>query len=714
MFIKEVLKEHYSPILLALGITLVIILLYLLSIYYLGTPWEFSLRNNIFILAASFLIFALLYITLYYCIHILNAEKHHLTEQQLIDAEHKLIAANEELEEKVRERTSELEELFSNIQIQETYVRTILDHILDGILAISSSQGIITTYNQAAEKIFGYEASEVIGNNISMLIPELYEDDTHNFLHKLLGKSEEEEEGIEEEMLGKHKEGYSFPITIGLTQMESFEAKIFICIVRDITEQKRHEEAIRNHQENLRALVEEKTADLNSTNIQLQKEKSLVELLQKTALAANEAETIEQAMQTAIDSICEFTGWPVGHAYMFDEDKNELYPTVIWHIEDTKAFHQFMLITGNTRCKPNEELPGIVYNSRKPVWIKNISEFSLFSRAASTQTNIVSGIALPVLIKDHVHAVLEFFDVVEHAPNIELMEIMSNIGTQLGRIIERKQSADALRYATMVAENARKEAEHANKLKTDFLANMSHELRTPMHAILTYSRFGIEKIHRVNDEKIISYFTTIRDSGTRLIQLLNDLLDLSKLESGKMNFSFSRENLSEVIKHAIKEANILASEKKLTIQTEGLEDISLIEIDSQRITQVIINLLGNAIKFTPEHKTITVFAEPVELPNKKEGVVISIRDQGIGIPKEELGTIFDKFIQSSKTNTGAGGTGLGLSICREIIHAHHGTIWAENDDEEGAIFRFTLPFSQTIEHNSSNEINGENHESTDH
>jgi signal transduction histidine kinase len=242
-------------------------------------------------------------------------------------------------------------------------------------------------------------------------------------------------------------------------------------------------------------------------------------------------------------------------------------------------------------------------------------------------------------------------------------------------------------------------AELANRAKSEFLANMSHELRTPMHAILGFSSLGSNKVGSAANEKIAGYFTRINESGQRLLFLLNDLLDLSKLEAGRMDFEFSENDLQESTKIIADELAPLFIERCLTLDIEPSRVSTLAIYDKEKIEQVIRNLLSNAIKFTPDGMSVLICFEESLLYSKEDpskeaaipAISVSIMDQGAGIPEDELEAVFEKFVQSSKTETGAGGTGLGLSISKEIIAGHGGSIRASNSKDGGAIFTFLLP-----------------------
>ncbi|MCG8337296.1 MAG: ATP-binding protein [Proteobacteria bacterium] len=246
---------------------------------------------------------------------------------------------------------------------------------------------------------------------------------------------------------------------------------------------------------------------------------------------------------------------------------------------------------------------------------------------------------------------------------------------------------------------AKQDAERANKAKSEFLSNISHELRTPMHHILNYSRFGLEKNKQVPLEKLIHYFSQIRKTGNRLMILLNDLLDLSKLESGRAEYKVKRHNILKVLEDASAEIRFLAREKEveLIINTEQAE--LYVHCDAYKVGQVFRNLLSNAIKYSPIGHKVTVSLsqrETVTSEEKTKYLRISVTDQGIGIPEKEYESIFDKFTQSSKTKTGAGGSGLGLAICKEIVEGHKGRIWAINNSSGGATFYFTLPMESKL------------------
>lgn len=243
------------------------------------------------------------------------------------------------------------------------------------------------------------------------------------------------------------------------------------------------------------------------------------------------------------------------------------------------------------------------------------------------------------------------------------------------------------------------QAQAATRAKSEFLANMSHELRTPMHAILSFSELGQRLTDNQDSQKQHQYFSRIAQSADRLLLLIDDLLDLSKLESGSMEMRFTPTDIPALVTQVHGQLESLMQNRGLKLELKFSAGSETIALDRLRIEQVFHNLLSNAIKFSPDGGVITITSAPAELPRgrrsndsgRSHAISICVSDQGLGIPEEELESIFGKFVQSSSTKTGAGGTGLGLAICKEIIGRHRGTITAANNSGGGASITVTLP-----------------------
>ena len=283
---------------------------------------------------------------------------------------------------------------------------------------------------------------------------------------------------------------------------------------------------------------------------------------------------------------------------------------------------------------------------------------------------------------------------------VQLETLQAEVDTRTRELrLNRDHLQERVDEQTADLKAAKETAVTANRAKSEFLANMSHELRTPMHAILSFAAMGIDKIDSAPKEKLLRYFSRIHDSGNRLLNLLNDLLDLSKLEAGRMLIERGEHDLRSLVELSRAELGELLRNKSLDLEIAPYNLNTHAQFDHDKILQVVRNLLSNAIKFTPTGKKIRILFSETTLPNMQQqssqrpvpALSLTVSDEGIGIPDEELETVFDKFVQSSKTRSGAGGTGLGLAICKEIIKGHGGHIWAEHNSQGGADFSFAIP-----------------------
>jgi signal transduction histidine kinase len=228
--------------------------------------------------------------------------------------------------------------------------------------------------------------------------------------------------------------------------------------------------------------------------------------------------------------------------------------------------------------------------------------------------------------------------------------------------------------------------EVASRHKSRFLANMSHELRTPLNAILGYTELILDHIYGAVPDRIAGVLARVDKSGRHLLGLINDVLDLSKIEAGQLALSVADYSMSDVVQTVVTAVESLAADKKVTLKAALSPGLPHGRGDERRITQVLMNLVGNAIKFTDAGEIcITVGAE--------DGTFrVAVSDTGPGIPVAEQEKIFEAFHQAdAPTARRKGGTGLGLSIAKRIVEMHGGRIWVESVAAQGSTFRFTLP-----------------------
>ena len=243
------------------------------------------------------------------------------------------------------------------------------------------------------------------------------------------------------------------------------------------------------------------------------------------------------------------------------------------------------------------------------------------------------------------------------------------------------------REAERATRQARDAAERASSAKSEFIANISHELRTPLQSILGFSELGSRRSEAL--PRTAAMFDDIHRSGQRMLALVNDLLDLSKLERPGLTLELMRMDVRDLLREVCAELAPLALAKQLELVQDYSPEPLVASVDGVRLQQVVRNLLANAIRFSPAQRSVELHA--VAAARGEGEIVLSVIDQGPGVPRGELEAIFDPFVQSSRTKTKAGGTGLGLAISRRIVQAHAGRIEVSHTPAGGAVFTVTLP-----------------------
>jgi len=268
------------------------------------------------------------------------------------------------------------------------------------------------------------------------------------------------------------------------------------------------------------------------------------------------------------------------------------------------------------------------------------------------------------------------------------LSLVETIGQQIGVVVDNAQAYELSQKAVV-------EISEADRLKTQFLANMSHELRTPLNSIIGFSRVILKGIDGPVNELQTQDLTAIYNSGQHLLGLINDVLDLSKIEAGKMELDFEDEvDLAEIIKSVMSTITGLVQDKPIDLVVEIDPDIPRITIDPMKIRQVLLNLLSNAVKFT-EKGSITVGAKSQIGPDDQPEVIVRVIDTGPGIAPEDQAKLFLPFSQvDGSPSRRTGGSGLGLSICQALVQLHNGRIGVESEMDRGSNFFFTLPINQ--------------------
>jgi signal transduction histidine kinase len=244
--------------------------------------------------------------------------------------------------------------------------------------------------------------------------------------------------------------------------------------------------------------------------------------------------------------------------------------------------------------------------------------------------------------------------------------------------------------------------QEADRVKSNFLATVSHELRTPLTSVIGYSEMLLEGIAGALNEEQREYVRTVMEKGDQLLQLITGILDISRMEAGELRLSKVTFALDEVVSVALSTIAPQARRKRLHITSQIPEGLPALFGDRDKIRQVVLNLLSNSVKFTPEGGAIMLSATLGALKTRTsfggppDAVLLTIRDTGIGVPAEHAERIFDPFFQVDNSSTREyGGTGLGLSIVKRFVEAHGGVVWLDSEVGKGSAFTITLPIAPT-------------------
>jgi signal transduction histidine kinase len=269
---------------------------------------------------------------------------------------------------------------------------------------------------------------------------------------------------------------------------------------------------------------------------------------------------------------------------------------------------------------------------------------------------------------------------------------------RLRKVLEEKQRFVRLRDFAAQLEKANQELRRIDDIKSEFISVASHELRTPLAAIKNAILLILKgKTGEVNETQV-KFLSMAERNISRLTNILNDLLNLSRIESGRTQFNFENIELKETVEFVASSLRAQADVKKIQLEVEAPEQLPSVYGDREKIEQILTNLIGNAIKFTLEEGKILITIKPPprsEYGGHGDMLSVSVKDTGIGIPKEHLDAVFEKFYQvEGSLHRSVGGTGLGLAITKGLIEAHQGKIWVESEVGKGSTFTFTLPISK--------------------
>ena len=501
--------------------------------------------------------------------------------------------------------------------------------IFDSVLAIDQ-KGIVQTVNPAVEKVFGYSPKEVIGKNVKLLMPEPYFSEHDGYLENYLRTGEKKIINMVREVRGLHKNGSSFPMELSVSETTENDKKIFVGVLRDISERKASELA-------MELVNRERNLILNSAGegifgLDLEGNTTFANQAACKMLGYSEEEIIGKGQHVLIH-----------HSYLdgthYPKEKCPIYAA----FKDGKVHHE------------NEEV----------FWKKNGSNFP------------VEYMSKPIIdLGKVVGAVVTFTDITARKNSEKELQHAYN---ELEKRIQER---------THELNQAKELAEHHNQTKSEFLSRMSHELRTPMNAILGFAQIMNESRKDPLPDSHKSRISQILKAGNHLLELINEVLDLARVEAGKTTVSLEPINIAELIVDVLSVIRPMAEKFNIDLIDKITAQNSVhIFADRTRLKQVLLNLLSNGIKYNRKEGSVTLSLEK----QKDSTIYILVTDTGMGIPSEKLEKIFVPFDRLGAEGSEVEGTGIGMTISKRLIELMNGRIHVHSTMGKGSQFSVSLP-----------------------
>src|SRR5579883_573889 len=513
---------------------------------------------------------------------------------------------------------------------------------------------IVQTWNTSAEKIFGYKANEIVGQSILKVVPKNLQPLNIKIFNKV-NKGEHIKELVTKR---KRKDGSIIDVSLSAAPILS-ENKVsgLAVIARDITNQK--------------LLEREQIIQYKIGNI------------------LNEENDIHVAMKLILKTLCDLLEWQGGEAWVINQSRTDLQFSSIYFIN--KQYYKMKEFKNNRFFGTKIGIQGHIFTKKKSYWTSDLrTDKFVFRKSLFNKLNFKTIIGFPIIFQKNVFGALLLFHNQKLQPDKNILKLLTLIGKQIGIFINRKQLEKEEEALNEQIRLKNKDLEHqalllheADQTKNMFLMNMSHEIRTPLNGIIGFAELMSAGMGEPISATQKEFLNEILKSARHLLHLLSDIIDLTKVEAGKIEFHPVPTNLIQLVSEVNNALGFNISEKKLLLNVQIHSSLYNIVIDPDKIKNILFNYLSNAIKFTPKGGKIIISIQPEGRKNFR----IQVSDTGIGIKKEDITTLFEPFRQldfgESKKYQGIG---LGLALTRHITELMGGTVGVTSQLGKGSTF----------------------------
>jgi two-component system, chemotaxis family, CheB/CheR fusion protein len=517
----------------------------------------------------------------------------------------------------------------------------IIESFGDAIISKNLNE-VITSWNEEAERLFGYTADEIIGKPITTLVPSERHDEELGIIERL----RRGERIVRYDTIGSRKDGMLVDISLAVSPIKDESGQVVGAsrIARDITERVRNDR------------------------------RRATQYMVASLLAGSW--TLAEAGTQILEAVAASGDWAYAAIWVYDDVAGGLRCRNLWH-EVSEPVKKFADLSRLITLAKGKGLPGRVWDSKKPTWVYDVTRDSNFPRAPyAAEADLHGGFAFPLFSRGEIDGVMELFSHKVVEPDEDLLQMVGSLGSQIGLFIERLRIEQEL-------QRERENAEAANTARDRFLAMLSHELRTPLMPVLTWA--GATAKQSNLSPEIQKGLKMVCRNAELEVRLIEDLLDLGRVTRRRLKLQLGTADAHELVQSAIDIVRSDMEERHLKLVVSLAASRYELVADAPRLQQVFWSVFRNACKFTPENGVVSVRSYN---PNPKT-ITIEISDNGVGIEPQFIKRIFEPFEQADSRQEGLG---LGLAISKAIVEMHRGTIRARSEGpEKGATFVIDLP-----------------------